>query len=154
MTHCPLCEAVTGNFAPSTARYVNTFIDYQGQLLCKPCSNAPVLRLQSNRAILAQPDHADLLTRLIVLYWRDGVTQEAAAKLVGIRRDEFVELAELRLGIYAFEAVAMGRLMAAFNELFPECDRRASYRKDCGFRSDDGIRQYTDADLLRVPNRD
>ena len=88
------------------------------------------------------------------MYWHEGVTQAEAAKLVGIRREEFVELAELRLGIHAFEAVAMRRFEAAFNELFPECDRRTSYRKDCGFRHDDGVRQYTDADLLRVPNRD
>ena len=99
-------------------------------------------------------DPAQLLSALLVLYWREGVTQQAAARLVGMRRQEFVELAELRLGIHAFEAMAMRRFESAFNELFPECDRRTSYRKDCGFRSDVGVRQYTDADLLRVPNRD
>lgn len=101
-----------------------------------------------------RPQADELLTRLIALYWRCGVTQQDAAKLVGIRRDEFVELAELRLGIYAFEAMAMRRFMAAFNDLFPECDHRASYRKECGFRKDDGYRLYTDEDLLSVPNRD
>lgn len=95
-----------------------------------------------------------LLDALLARYWAGAVTQAQAAKLVDIRRDEFVELAELRLGLYAFEAKAMRLFMAAFHELFPECDRRASYRKDCGFRKDAGIRQYTDDDLLAVPNRD
>ena len=74
--------------------------------------------------------------------------------MVGIRRGEFVELAELTLGIHAFEAMAMRRFESAFNELFPECDRRTSYRKDCGFKRDHGTRQYTDDDLLSAPNRD
>ena len=95
--------------------------------------------------------HADLLTRLIVLYWREGVSQGVAAKLVGIRRNEFVELAELRKCATIIEAATWRYFLVAFNGCFPECDRRTLYRPVHGFGT---CRQFTDAELLCPPKRD
>lgn len=94
---------------------------------------------------------ADLLTRLIVLYWHGGVTQAKAASLVGIRRGEFVELAELRKCALIIHAASWRYFLQAFNGCFPECDRRALYRPVpvSGTR-----RKYTDDELLAPPNRD
>ena len=44
MTNCPLCEAVTGQFCRPIARYANTFIDYQGLLLCEASVPVPDLK--------------------------------------------------------------------------------------------------------------
>lgn len=97
------------------------------------------------------PKPADLLTMLLVLYWRGGVTQKQAAKLLGIRCGEFVELAELRRAVVVMEAVAWRYFLQAFNECFPECDRRAVYRPERDPRNHGG-RTYTDAELLAPPH--
>lgn len=94
---------------------------------------------------------ADLLTRLIVLYWRGGVTQAKAASLVGIRRNEFVELAELRKCALIIHAASWRYFLQAFNDCFPECDRRTLYRP---VPASGTSRKYTDGELLAPPNRD
>lgn len=95
-----------------------------------------------------RPD--DLLTMLLVVYWRGGVDQCEAAKLLGIRKEDFAELAELRRGLLIYDLVVWRYFMRAFNERFPECDRRCSYRAEPDPRNYSG-RMYTDAELLAVP---
>lgn len=63
-----------------------------------------------------------LIDRLLALYWLGGVTQCQAAMLLGIRKQEFAEYAELREGQRALERVANEYLVRAFNHAFPWCD--------------------------------
>lgn len=96
-------------------------------------------------------DATALLDRLLALYWRGGVTQARAAQLVGIRRDEFVELAELRRAVLMLEAAAWRHFLSAFLYRFPECDQRAVRREsDRGIAA--GSRMYTDDELLMPPH--
>lgn len=92
-------------------------------------------------------DPATLLTRLLVLYWAGGVTQEVAAKLVGIRRVEFAELADLRHCLVVIEAAAWRYYLRAFHQQFPECDRNLAYRHPVDSRGFEG-RMYSDDELL------
>jgi len=98
-------------------------------------------------------DPGSLLTRLLALYWMGGVTQAKAAKLVGIRRDEFMELADLRRCALIIEAAAWRYYLRAFNGCFPDCDRQLAYRHASDARGFER-RMYSDEDLLAVPNRD
>ena len=94
-----------------------------------------------------------LLEALLALYWCDGVTQQKAAKLLGMRREEFSELADLRRCALILEAAAWRYYLRAFNGCFPECDRHLAYRH----RDDTKAvkrRLFTEAELLSPPNRD
>lgn len=95
---------------------------------------------------------AALLDALLIRYWHGGVTQAKAAQLLGIRRAEFVELADLRKCVAIIETHAWRYFLQAFNERFPECDRRAVYRPVADGRAF-AARMYTDADLLAPPDR-
>lgn len=92
-----------------------------------------------------------LLDGLLLLYWREGVTQKEAAKLLGIRKDEFAELAALRRCCLIIEDAAWRYFLAQFNHTFPECDRRAT-KRDTGPRWDRKGRMYTDDQLLTPPD--
>ena len=92
-----------------------------------------------------------LLTRLLALYWMGVVTQAKAASLVGIRREEFMELADLRRCALIIEAASWRYFLRAFNERFPECDRQLAYRHPHDAHGFEG-RMYTD-DELQSPER-
>lgn len=94
-----------------------------------------------------------LLDALLALYWCDGVTQYKAAKLLGIRRDEFSELADLRRCALILEAAAWRYYLRAFNGCFPECDRHLAYRHRYDSKGVER-RIYTEAELLTPPHRD
>lgn len=70
-------------------------------------------------------DPAILLTRLLVMYWRDGVALRDAAKLAGLRAKTFAELADLRLGEAALKRLAAAYFGDAFHAAFPWCDAEA-----------------------------
>lgn len=93
-----------------------------------------------------------LLDRLLARYQAGGVTQEQAAKLVGIRRADFVELSAMRRWVHVLEAIVWQRYMAAFLYRFPECDKRATHRPTPQWRESEG-RRYTDEELLTPPQR-
>lgn len=67
----------------------------------------------------------DLLHALVVCYWRGGVTQESAAKMVGIRKAEFGEYARGLLFMDLIEQVGWRYYLARFSYAFPETDPRA-----------------------------
>lgn len=69
----------------------------------------------------AATDTARLLDRLLALYWADGVTQGQAAVLLGMRKEDFAEFADLWLGERALLRVANDYLARAFHSRFPEC---------------------------------
>jgi len=94
-----------------------------------------------------------LLDALLALYWCDGVTQQKAAKLLGIRRAEFSELADLRRCALILEAAAWRFYLRAFNGCFPECDRHLAYRHSPDSRGFER-RMFTEDELLAPPNRD
>lgn len=99
-----------------------------------------------------------LLDCLLTLYWRDGVTQSDAARLVGLRKETFAELADLRLGEAALQRVAMDYYRRAFYRLFPECDpaahRHARFatrkRKPCSHSTEPTAREVA---LVTPPQR-
>lgn len=68
---------------------------------------------------------ADMLKALALCYWRGGVTQEAAAKMVGIRKAEFGEYARGLLFVDLIEQVGWRYYLARFSYAFPETDPRA-----------------------------
>src|SRR5690606_24242312 len=74
-------------------------------------------------AMKASP--SDLLDRLLTLYWADGVTQGEAAYLLGLRKETFAELADLRLGEAALQRAAMRYYRAALYRQFPRCNPAA-----------------------------
>lgn len=94
---------------------------------------------------------ADPLTRLLHLHWRGGVDQAQAAKLVGIRKDEFAELAALRKCLLIVERAVWRYYLARFNFAFPECDRMAMRRAHPS-NAPVEVRRYTDIELLTPPN--
>lgn len=94
-----------------------------------------------------------LLDRLLALHWRGGVTQEEAARLVGIRREEFVELSDLRHATAILENVSWRHYLGAFLYAFPECDPRAT-KRDAGQGWSRAGRMFTDDELLRPPHLD
>lgn len=71
----------------------------------------------------------DLLAALLQLYWADGVTQEKAAKLLGIAKATFAELADLRMVKDGLERAARDYYREQFNYRFPECDQRCAAGK-------------------------
>jgi hypothetical protein len=73
----------------------------------------------------AATDTARLLDRLLALYWADGVTQGQAAVLLGMRKADFAEFADLKLGERALARVANEYLAGSFNAAFPHCDPAA-----------------------------
>lgn len=94
----------------------------------------------------------DLMAALVCRYWAGGVTQDVAAKLLGIRKQAFAELADGCLFVQLIENAAWRFYLARFNHTFPECDSRA--RKRITFDAwDRGGRMFTDAELLNPPHR-
>lgn len=82
----------------------------------------------ANVALPPEPkrhDPADLLTGLLQAYWAGAVTQGAAAQMVGLRKETFAELADLRMIEAGLHRAAMRYYRLAFNRLFPECDPQA-----------------------------
>lgn len=69
-----------------------------------------------------------LLNRLLALHWLGGVTDEDAAKLVGIRKADFAEYADVRLLEHGLRRAALAYFRRAFHRQFPECDARAWQR--------------------------
>ncbi len=67
----------------------------------------------------------NLIHALVVCYWRGGVTQEAAAKMLGIRKAEFGEYADSLVFVDAIERLAWRYYLARFSYAFPETDPRA-----------------------------
>lgn len=107
---------------------------------------------------------ADLLTRLLVRHWKGGIDQHDAAKLIGIRKDEFAELSALRHCLLILENMGWRYYLARFNHAFPECDR-ASVKRQSPHNSELWApsryrmqaldsRAYTDAELLTPPQRE
>ena len=94
----------------------------------------------------------DLLTALLVRHWKGGVDQAQAAKLIGIRKDEFAELAALRHCLLILENMGWRYYLARFNYAFPECDQ-ASVRRPADPRAF-VPRTYTDTELLTPPQRE
>lgn len=92
-------------------------------------------------------DPEALLTQLLVMYWHDGVSQTQAANLLGIRKEDFAELADWRLGEMALERAAWTYYVAQFHYRFPECDRHATHR-DHGPTWNREPRMFTDDELL------
>lgn len=74
-------------------------------------------------------DPRDLLTALLDACRCGLVTQPRAAKLLGIRKEEFAELSDLRLGIDGWERAAWRYFEERFNYRFPECDPRCATGK-------------------------
>lgn len=70
-------------------------------------------------------DLLTLLHRLAICYWRGGVTQEAAAKMLGIRKAEFGEYARGLLFVDLIEQAGWRYYLARFSHRFPETDPRA-----------------------------
>jgi hypothetical protein len=103
-------------------------------------------------------DAVVLLDRLLALYWLEGVSAEAAAGLLHIRKADFLELADLRLVERGLQRAAMRYYRRAFHRLFPRCDAKAwahakhatAKRKPC-----DHSRAPTrrDVELLTPPDR-
>ncbi len=92
---------------------------------------------------------ATLLTRLLVMYWHEGVTQTQAANLLGIRKEDFAELADWKLGEMALERASWAFYVSQFHYQFPECDRHAT-RRDHGPTWNREPRMFTDNELLSV----
>lgn len=92
-----------------------------------------------------------LLTALLVHYWRGGVEQGDAAKLLGMRKDEFAELAALRKCELIVDDLTWRHYLSRFNQLFPECDRNATKRNVPDWHKPEG-RMYTEAELLKPPH--
>ncbi len=71
-----------------------------------------------------------LLALVLAAYWDGRVTQAQAAKMIGIRREWFVAMAEVKLvervisDERLLRAAAWRIFLSAFHECFPECDSR------------------------------
>ena len=72
-----------------------------------------------------RPTDAEMMTQLVDLYLRGGVMQGAASQLLGLRKETFAELADLRLGVAALEREAGRYYVDAFHQQFPHCDVKA-----------------------------
>src|SRR5690606_14320253 len=70
-------------------------------------------------------DARTLLDGLLTLYWCGGVTQEVAAQWLDMRKEDFAEYADMRLGIAALGRAAWRYYRAAFYRLFPRCNPAA-----------------------------
>ena len=92
---------------------------------------------------------AFLLAALLTRYQRGHVDQAEAAKLLGIRKSDFADLAAYR----SMETWAWSYYLDRFNYAFPECDRRAVMRQSIG-NSAFKARTYTDTELLTPPKRE
>lgn len=92
-----------------------------------------------------------LIDALMASYWQGRVSQAEAAKLLGIRRQEFVELSALRWGVAILQSAAWRYFMTAFNSAFPECDPALARREEIP-SGKMGVRMYTDAELLSPPH--
>lgn len=101
---------------------------------------------------------AELLDALLAVYWRGKVMQGEAAKLVGIRKEDFAELAELRMGEAALDRVVWAYYLRAFHRSFPNCDvklcRQRRFATTPAVDSDDLGSEPTakEIELLTPPN--
>ena len=114
---------------PSTVAVVATQRDYQGRGAAAVA--LPAFDLRALDAGGPNNDEAEhLLAAVLDAYWKGEVTQAKAAKLIGIRRKWFVELAEIKLvdrvisDDRLLRAAAWRIFLSAFHECFPECDSR------------------------------
>lgn len=90
-----------------------------------------------------------LLDTLLSRCWRGDVTLAKAARMVGVRKEDFAELATGKHFLAIIENAAWRYYMAQFNYSFPECDPRAR-KRDPLFNNGFGERQFTDSDLLKT----
>lgn len=67
----------------------------------------------------------DLLQGLAACYWRGGVTQKDAAKMLGMRKEEFVEYARGLLFVSLIGNAGWRYYLERFSHAFPETDPRA-----------------------------
>lgn len=98
----------------------------QGLFTVSPKLNEARHPRQKVSHLLSHRPPEDLLTALLQLYWAEGVTQERAAKLLGIAKATFAELADLRLVTDGLERAARDYYREQFNYRFPECDPRCA----------------------------
>lgn len=81
--------------------------------------------------------------------WRGDVTIASAARMVGVRKEDFAELATGKHFLAIIENACWRYYMAQFNYSFPECDQRAVRRENL-YRNGHGEREYTDSQLLKT----
>lgn len=93
-----------------------------------------------------------LLHALVISYWRGAVTQGEAAKLIGMRKETFAELADGLLLVEAMKRVSWHYYRERFHYTFPECDARAVRKPQLSGKGQ-GIRRFTDEELLTPPQR-
>lgn len=66
-----------------------------------------------------------ILSRIVAAYLQGRLSQSRAAKLIGIRKEEFAEYADGEMLLAAIERAAWGYYLSHFAYVFPECDPRA-----------------------------